>query len=145
MRCYGEYVDSMLTVCWQYVDSMLTIGHWRFGTAHRLSRLQESRCQKKKWILARKLSSLATRNLRQIWKLALWPNVTIASLQCGLTRAWQQEAAHYGYAEFFSRQFEPLINIKGKGKASPLQTWTGPEGSRKLRLPDFKTIGTWRW
>ena len=32
-----------------------------------------------------------------------------------------------------------------KGKAIPLQTSTGPEGSRKLRLPDFKTIGTWRW
>jgi len=34
---------------------------------------------------------------------------------------------------------------KGKGKAIPLQAWTGPEGSRRLRLPDFKTIGTWRW
>jgi len=32
-----------------------------------------------------------------------------------------------------------------KGKAIPLQPWTGPEGSRKLRLPDFKTIGTRRW
>ena len=32
-----------------------------------------------------------------------------------------------------------------KGKAIPLQAWTGPEGSRSLRLPDFKTIGTWRW
>jgi len=30
---------------------------------------------------------------------------------------------------------------KGKGIATPLQAWTGPEGSRKLRLPDFKTIG----
>ena len=29
-----------------------------------------------------------------------------------------------------------------KGKAIPLQAWTGPEGSRKFRLPDFKTIGT---
>ena len=29
--------------------------------------------------------------------------------------------------------------------ATPLQAWTGPEGSRRLRLPDFKTIGTWRW
>jgi len=27
-------------------------------------------------------------------------------------------------------------------KAIPLQAWAGPEGSRKLRLPDFKTIGT---
>jgi len=24
-----------------------------------------------------------------------------------------------------------------KGKAVPLQAWTGPEGSRKLRFPDF--------
>jgi len=31
---------------------------------------------------------------------------------------------------------------KGKGKAIPLQAWTGPEGSRRLRLPDFKTLGT---
>ena len=31
---------------------------------------------------------------------------------------------------------------KGKGKAIPLQAWTGREGSRRLRLPDFKTIGT---
>jgi len=29
-----------------------------------------------------------------------------------------------------------------KGKAIPLQAWTGPEGSRSLRLPDFKTFGT---
>jgi hypothetical protein len=26
---------------------------------------------------------------------------------------------------------------KGKGKAVPLQAWTGPQGSRRLRLPDF--------
>ena len=34
------------------------------------------------------------------------------------------------------------IKGKGKGKAIPLQARTGPEGSRRLRLPDFKTIGT---
>jgi len=40
---------------------------------------------------------------------------------------------------------QPLIEKnkgKGKGKAIPLQAWTGPEGSRRVRLPDFKTIGT---
>jgi hypothetical protein len=31
---------------------------------------------------------------------------------------------------------------EGKGKAIPLQAWTGPEGSRRLRFTDFKTIGT---
>ena len=33
----------------------------------------------------------------------------------------------------------PLILKK---KAIPLQAWTGPEGSRRFRLHDFKTIGT---
>jgi len=28
---------------------------------------------------------------------------------------------------------------KGKGKAIPLQAWIVPEGSRKLRFPDFLT------
>jgi len=32
-----------------------------------------------------------------------------------------------------------------KGKAIPLQAWTDPEISRRLKLPDFKTIGTCRW
>ena len=30
--------------------------------------------------------------------------------------------------------------IVKKGKATPLQVWTGPEGSSRLRLPDIKTI-----
>jgi hypothetical protein len=28
------------------------------------------------------------------------------------------------------------------GKAIPVQAWTGPEGSRRLRLPDFKKMST---
>jgi len=32
-----------------------------------------------------------------------------------------------------------------KGKAVPLQAWTGPEGSRKLRFPDFPDNGTGWW
>jgi hypothetical protein len=31
------------------------------------------------------------------------------------------------------------------GKLIPLQAWRGPEGSRRLRFLDFKTIGTWKW
>jgi len=30
-------------------------------------------------------------------------------------------------------------NTSGEGKAVPLQVWTSPEGSRKLRFPDFVT------
>jgi hypothetical protein len=32
---------------------------------------------------------------------------------------------------------EIILNVKGK--AVPLQAWSGPEGSRKLRFPDFMT------
>ena len=32
-----------------------------------------------------------------------------------------------------------VIYLKGNGKAVPLNAWSGPEGSRKLRFPDFLT------
>jgi hypothetical protein len=35
-----------------------------------------------------------------------------------------------------------IIDNGTKGKAIPLQALAGPEGSRRLRLPDFKSIGT---
>jgi len=34
------------------------------------------------------------------------------------------------------------IQQLGKGKTIPLQAWTGPEGSRRSRVLDFKTIST---
>jgi len=42
-------------------------------------------------------------------------------------------------------EFKPTVPMVStvitlcKVKAVPLQTWTGPEGSRKLRFPDFVT------
>jgi hypothetical protein len=36
--------------------------------------------------------------------------------------------------------FDVITKGKAKGKTIPLQAWT--EGSRKMRLPDLKTIGT---
>jgi len=52
-----------------------------------------------------------------------------------------------GFFEFAARICQEVywIDRKCKGKVIPLKGWTGPEGSRRLRLPDFKTIGTWRW
>jgi len=32
-----------------------------------------------------------------------------------------------------------FLSITLEGKAGPLQAWTGPEGSMKLRFPDFVT------
>jgi len=37
------------------------------------------------------------------------------------------------------RGADSMSYVEGKGKAVPLQTWSGPEGSKKLRFPDFMT------
>jgi len=35
--------------------------------------------------------------------------------------------------------------LKDEGKAISVTGWTGHEGSWRFRLPDYETIGTWRW
>jgi len=40
------------------------------------------------------------------------------------------------------REISVFISSLAKGKTNPLQACTVPEGSRRLRLPDFKTIST---
>jgi hypothetical protein len=40
-------------------------------------------------------------------------------------------------------EISDLVHISQtcKGKAILVQAWTGPEGSRRMRLPDFQTVG----
>ena len=38
-----------------------------------------------------------------------------------------------------------IKQIKDKGTAIPVEACACPEGSRRLRLPDFETVGTRRW
>jgi len=45
---------------------------------------------------------------------------------------------------YFPIYTKHIVNMKivqqlSKGKSVPLQAWTGPEGSRKLRFTDFVT------
>ena len=56
-----------------------------------------------------------------------------------LHETWHE---HHAPIEF---QTKYLIHVYDhrKDKAIPLQAWTHPQGSRRLRLPDFKTIDTW--
>jgi len=42
----------------------------------------------------------------------------------------------FTYNFYNTHNMIPLV----KGKAVPLQAWTGPEGSRKLWFPDFVTM-----
>jgi hypothetical protein len=41
--------------------------------------------------------------------------------------------------EDLSLEWGVILKCKAKGKAVPLQAWSGPEGSRKLRFQDFMT------
>ena len=42
----------------------------------------------------------------------------------------------------FSLEYMSRDKDKGNGNAIPLQPWTDTEGSRRLRLSDFKNVGT---
>jgi hypothetical protein len=42
-------------------------------------------------------------------------------------------------AEQTRKEISVNISSRKKGKADPLQAWSGPEGSGKLRFPDFMT------
>jgi hypothetical protein len=35
--------------------------------------------------------------------------------------------------------------VKGKGKTDPSLAWSVPEGSKRLRFPDFVTTATGGW
>ena len=48
--------------------------------------------------------------------------------------------SHNGYENRLMIQYM-LKNYTVNGKSIPSQSWTGPEGSRRVRLPDFKTSG----
>ena len=41
---------------------------------------------------------------------------------------------------YFVAQFSFRIKVFIKSKVVPLQAWSGPEDSRKLRFPDFVTM-----
>jgi hypothetical protein len=57
---------------------------------------------------------------------------------------YELSATNYRFPYSFLAKFinSNFIWNLDKGKAIPLQTWTVPEVSRTLRLPDFKIIGT---
>ena len=57
------------------------------------------------------------------------------------TPSWRPQGQLYRriVANEVSLQDTDHLVVKGKGKAVPLQARRGPEGSRKLRSPDFVT------
>jgi len=46
---------------------------------------------------------------------------------------------HVSWLDVTIEKILVVEGVKGKGKAVPLQAWSGPQGSWKLRFPDFMT------
>jgi len=55
--------------------------------------------------------------------------VLLQTVQTGLNTKENQRIRNY------------IVMYMQKGTAIPFQAWTGPEGSRSLRLPDLTTVG----
>ena len=51
-----------------------------------------------------------------------------------------QVAGPLSYVEYIKTQLPVCLYVRVK--AIQLQAWAGPEVSRRLRLPDIKTVGT---
>jgi hypothetical protein len=64
-----------------------------------------------------------------------------AALNC---RGYGRVTVHWYNRNLSQRGRERQEAAENYTKAIPLQAWTGPEGSWKLKLPDFKTIDTRR-
>ena len=47
--------------------------------------------------------------------------------------------AKFNFVIFKQIQKKMYLKLYYKGKAVPLQAWSGPESSRKLRFPDYMT------
>jgi len=52
----------------------------------------------------------------------------------------------HGYEQvknnYVTKCYKCSVNDDDDNKAVPLEAWTGPESSRRWRLPDFKTYDT---
>jgi len=58
----------------------------------------------------------------------------------GLRYSISRTSEHGAIGRMQSNAATGTSQVKSKGKAIPLQAWIGPEGSRRLRFPDFRDI-----
>jgi len=67
-----------------------------------------------------------------------WETEQIVDKRCALYEARDQyPRICHGLDSYVSKLASSILRVEGK--AVPLQVWSGPEGSRKLRLPNFMT------
>jgi hypothetical protein len=67
-------------------------------------------------------------------------SITIKLVECAAQR--RRQIFHKQLSESTERCIFGGLDVRVDDKAIPLQALTGPEGSRRPRLPDFETIVT---
>jgi hypothetical protein len=66
--------------------------------------------------------------------------LSVIAIILKLKKILQPPSYYFTHYTILPYRMLPIISVCiGKGKAISLQAWTGPEGSRKLRLSDFVT------
>jgi hypothetical protein len=92
------------------------------------------------------LSSVSASTTMLFWVIFLLPYSEHDRTNSVNTKFEKSALLHYYNTEEPCSHLLRSWSLKScKSKAIPLQAWTGPEGSRRVRLPDVKTIGTWMW
>jgi hypothetical protein len=74
-------------------------------------------------------------------KLDIWVFFENLSRKLEFLLHFYKNYGHFTWIPIYIIYRSFLLKI-GKGKVIPLQASTGPDGSRRLSLPDFKTFGT---
>ena len=122
----GMVEGERITIVWRYDGS---VHPWDSFPCPLVQLLQTTRAQNTESgrILIEELSRTDMRS-----------NCTVVTLRkvrrCRILRKSELTINVVKYTEWFKR-----LHIDRWGKAVPLQAWGGPEGSRKLRFPDFMT------
>ena len=108
----------------------LTVMSWK---RHRLFTTRITSLSKKNYQISQIKFPFFSRKLRYGWqnRLSVWGTPR-------KTRSWRQTPHIRNSHKSRQHSAETHAEIY-RGKAVPLQAWSGPEGSRKLRFPDFMT------
>jgi len=63
------------------------------------------------------------------------PTFNLPSVKAPSSALSHKDLEYWGHIYFYSY----YTSLRYIGKSVPLQVWSGPEGSRKLRFPDYMT------
>ena len=139
-----QHIALRTVLLWIITQRVEIISCPRFGTIYRSHKKRHTEQESLESDIRKRVESL-----KYMYQLPYLTNFLLSERREYKLKLWRMRIIHTSshppvseFTPFIIR--EDLCEMK-INKAIPLQTWRGPEGSRSLRLPDFKTIDTGRW